>query len=130
MTPAKRFRFRLPRTPHTRLSEEVDAELRMHLDLRAAELCSSGMSPAEARRQAAKEFGDLEQTRRYCADMDRGEERRHRLRDRAGELAGEVAFAFRLIRRSPAYAAVSIGTLALAIGANTAVFSVANGLLL
>ena len=64
------------------IASEVDEELQMHLDLRAADLRAAGASPDEARRLARREFGDVDATRRYCRQQDRcGLFRRHQ-RDR------------------------------------------------
>ena len=97
--------------------------------MRAAELTKHGLAAPDARREAEREFGDLDKLERIaehigarCASDWR--------RDRLGRVRQQLLYAFRVLRRSPGFAAVTIVTLTLAIGANTAIFSVANAILL
>ncbi len=123
-------RFRLPWRSRGALSRDLDDELALHLDARVADLVAAGVDPDTARRQAIEEFGDIDFTRRYCRDLDRRTEREARLSDVLSAWRQDTRFAWRSLRHNPGFASVTVLTLALAIGANTAVFSVARAVLL
>ena len=104
------------------VSKEITREMQFHLTERADDLVASGMAPDAARREARRRFGSL---------AYQGE--RTRERDLFGwldSLIGDVRYAVRALRMSPAFASVAILSLGLGIGANTAVFSVINALVL
>ena len=122
--------FQFPFRSRKQIARDVDIELEFHLEMRVSELVAQGASADEARARARTEFGDIEFTRAYCRDTDHAADRSQRTADWLGELRQDVTYALRTLRRSPGFAMVSVVTLALAIGANSSIFSVARAVLL
>jgi putative ABC transport system permease protein len=97
-------------------------EMQFHLDRRIEDYVADGLSPDEARRKALRQFGNAASLREQTRDADS-------LRW-LGDLATDIRYGLRTLARNPAFAVVAIATLALGIGANTAVFAAAYGVLL
>lgn len=122
-------RFRMFRTPG-QIEADVDEEIRAHLEMRIADLVRQGMPLAQAREEALRRFGDLERARAEMRAADHRRERRVRRHELVDEMVQDLQHAQRQLRRRPAFALVTILTLAVGIGANTAVFSVADHVIL
>jgi predicted permease len=108
------------------LTSDLDEEIAFHLGARTAELEREGLGPAEAKRQAAAEFGDVAGTLAYCLEQDRAAERQLRWSDRLYDLGREFRLVARRLARQPLLLATGSGTLALGIGAAIALWTVVN----
>ncbi len=123
-------RFRLPWRTRATIDAEVDEEVRFHLDMRTEELMESGLSRDEASARALREFGDVSGARREMGRLEGRAERDRRTMATVAALRQDTAFAVRTLWRARSFAAVAVLTLAVGIGATTAIFSVVNGVLL
>ena len=109
-------------THKQQLDTELDEELRFHLERDVEQNIKSGMAPDEARNAALKAFGGMDQSKEECRDARGIGLLENTLRD--------ISFSVRVLLKSYAFTFVVVLTLALGIGANTAIFSFANGILL
>jgi putative ABC transport system permease protein len=112
------------------LEQEVDEELAFHIEMRTRELIASGMDPAAARAAAQERADQLAGVRQTLLGIGRQRDREMRLTQWIDEIRRDVTFALRQMRRAPGFTLVATLTLALGIGANSAIFALADGVLL
>lgn len=122
--------FQWRRRDRRTIAQDVDSEIAFHIDMRVEELESCGVGPVEARRQANREFGDIGIARADLIADDARAARRRTLTDTLVDIGRDARIAVRGLLRTPLFFFVVVSTLAIGIGATTALFSVVDGVLL
>ena len=109
---------------------EISEEIGHHLEMRSAELQQRGLAAADARREAIRQFGDLEYTRRYCGQQHSAKERDMRRRLVIGDLIQDLRISLRGLLQAPVLALTIVTTVGLGIGATTVILAVIDVALL
>ena len=113
------------------VAAEIDEELAVHLEMRTDEFRARGLPADEARREALRQFGDLDGTRRYCKGQNEQKETHMQRLLWLDDLSQDIRISARgLVLRSPVLALTIILTVGLGIGATTAIFAAVNAALL
>ena len=112
------------------VSQEVDEEIAFHVEMRTRELVERGMDERVAREMVLARLGDIGRLKRTCIDLGRKREREMRVTQFIEEFRADVTSALRQMKASPGFTVVAALTLALGIGANSAIFALADATLL
>jgi putative ABC transport system permease protein len=112
------------------VEQEVDEELAFHLEMHTRDLIAKGLAPDAAREAAQERLGDLHRLRRTCVSLGRKRNRIMRITQWLDDFRSDLLVAIRRLKQSPGFTAVAVVTLALGIGANSAIFALADATLL
>jgi putative ABC transport system permease protein len=112
------------------VENEVDAEFEFHVEMRTREYIARGMDPAAARAAAIAKFGDIAGVNAECRNIGNQRERKMVTTEYLGELAHDVRFTLRQLLKAPGFTIVAVITLALGVGATTAIFSAVESVVL
>ncbi|MBP6703602.1 MAG: ABC transporter permease, partial [Vicinamibacteria bacterium] len=112
------------------VDQEVDEEIALHLELRTRELIARGLDPQVAREQALKRMGDVRAVKRELMELSGKRDREMKITQWLDEFRYDVKFALRQLRGAPAFTLIAVVTLALGIGANSAIFALVDATLL
>ena len=121
--------FRLSSIRPEQLDEEIEDQIRLHIDLRTEQLVARGVSRGDARAEALRRFGSLDEARNRLRDSARHREHRMQIRETLDAIRYDLRFALRGLARQPGFTGAVILTLALGIGANATMFAIADRLL-
>ncbi|MGH8436302.1 MAG: ADOP family duplicated permease [Pseudomonas sp.] len=112
------------------VASDVDEELRFHLESRIAELAAEGWSEDTARQAARERFGDVDTIRLRCRELSEQRERTMRRSEWLSEVRQDVRYGWRTLARAPAFTIVAVLSLAVGIGANSAIFGLLHKVVL